>query len=98
MSCLPNEYPRINDCEDPDESVIYSARYQKENKKEKKEKKEKEPPKLVCNKSAIVFAVPKFKVKAFYDPFDCLFCRGATTGLVFLLLIMACAYSIYFGI
>jgi len=106
MSCLPNEYPRINDFKDPDNSVIYSEHCPKKDKDKKKEKKKKKQKKKkkdkeekACNKSAIIFAVPRFEVKAFYDPFDCLFCDGTTTTeLAFSLLICVLFNFVHGGI
>ena len=89
MSCLPNEYPMINDCMDPNNFVIYSARYKR---------KKKSRSNLMRDKATIIFAVPRFEDKAFYDPVDCLFCHGATIELAFSLFILVFAHFMHCGI
>ena len=116
-TCLPREYPRINDCEAPEVSVRYTDRINKtrnkedekdendkknndddnekknkdkdednNNKKNKKKKKGADMP--PCNTSALIFAVPKFKISGFYDPCEALICSGNSLKLALSLLMV----------
>ena len=106
VACLPNEYPRINDCEAPDVSVIYKERLTKKRKNKKKKKEDGDDDddddddddgngNLACFKSALTFALPKFKKSGFYDPCESLICSGNLHELAFSLLMLSLINAVF---